>query len=231
LAVKKKNQKGYEMEFKFLKIILTGLILLASATIKIVNAEPILSTVEWEATCYDCSGKIGVRPTDPSQYTTAHATLTLKDFGTDVNGDPIPNGSWDASNFVSFSYSANSDHVYDFLINSSSSQTSPIDNAYGKITSADDFNIHIEWTNSANLVEKAPGYSGSQQYKYSFDSVYNRTEDMYTWSIWREAADTETHNQDLDFGSAQVSVTAPPSIFIFALGLMGLSLRRSKKQV
>ncbi|MFT4941730.1 MAG: hypothetical protein ACI88A_004800 [Paraglaciecola sp.] len=219
------------MEFTFLKIVLTGLIVLASATIKIVNAEPILTTVEWEATCYDCSGQIGVRPTDPGQYTTAHATLTLKDFGSDINGDPIPNGMWDTSNFVSFAYSADSDHVYDFLINSSSFEKSPVDNAYGNITSTDDFNIHIEWTNFANLVEKAAGYSGSQQHKYSFDSVYNRSEDMYTWNIWREAADAETHNQELDFGRARVSVTAPPSIFIFALGLMGLSLRRSNKQV
>ena len=121
------------MKFKFLKIVLTSLIVLASASINIVNAAPIpiLSTFEWEGTCYDCNGNIGIQSA-PAQYTTVSATLTLQDF------DPLNTNSWDQSNFVSFAYTAGSNHVHDFVINSDSSK---IVNAYGTIATVDKFDF------------------------------------------------------------------------------------------
>jgi hypothetical protein len=213
------------MKFKFLKIVLTGLIVLASASIKNVNAaaSPILSTFEWEGTCYDCNGSIGV-PSDPSEYTTVYATLTLQDF------EPLSTNSWDQSNFVSFAYTAGSNHVYDFLVNSSQ-----IDDAYGTNATVDKFDFLMTWTDFANDVEKVGGYSPTQQYQYAFAINYDPINALNTWSI-----STFGHcnfgvlSNCADFGSTQTITTnasAPPSIFILALGLMGLSFRRSKKQV
>jgi hypothetical protein len=212
------------MKFKFLKIVLTGLIVLASASIKIVNAapSPILSTFEWEGTCYDCNGLIGV-PSDPSEYSTVHATLTLQDF------DPLSTDYWEQSNFVSFAYTAGSNHVYDFLIDSSQ-----ITYAYGTNATVDKFDFLMTWTDYANNVEKAGGYSPSQQYLYTFQIYYEPNNASDSWSFSRDAGGVGTHNPDLDYGITNTITTnasAPPSIFILALGLMGLSFRRSKKQV
>jgi hypothetical protein len=217
------------MKFKFLKIVLTGLIVLASASIKIVNADPILSTFEWEATCYNCKGEIGV---DGGQHTTVNATLTLQNLDT-LNGD-----WWEPSNFVSFAYTADSDHVYDFLLDSSSTQ---LDYAYGTAATADKFYIYIEWTDIANDVEKAGGHNATQEYKYIFDSSYDVSNDVSNdvdnWKIGRRGGSV-AWDPGLDFGSTQTNTaapttnaSAPPSLFIFALGLMALSFRRSKKQV
>jgi hypothetical protein len=218
------------MKFKFLKIVLTGLIVLASASIKIVNAAPIpiLSTFEWEGTCYDCNGLIGDQ-SDPSAYTTVHATLTLQDF------DPLSTDYWYASNFVSFAYTAGSNHVFDFVINSDSPQ---LDYVYGTNATADNFEFYMSWDDIANNVEKAGGYSNTQEFKYQFQIDYDPINALNTWSI-----STSNHcnfgglNNCFDFGitnttsSPPTNASAPPSIFILALGLMGLSFRRSKKQV
>jgi hypothetical protein len=216
------------MKFKFLKIVLTSLIVLASASINIVNAAsiPILSTFEWEGTCYDCNGLIGDQ-SDPSAYTTVSATLTLQDF------DPLSTDYWYASNFVSFAYTAGSNHVYDFVINSDSPQ---LDYVYGTNATADKFEFYMSWDDIANKVEKAGGYSPTQVYKYSFEISYEPTNGSDTWSLSRDAGGVGVHPQTFDFGitntpSPPTNASAPHSIFILALGLMGLSFRRSKKQV
>ena len=215
------------MKFKFLKIVLTSLIVLASASINIVNAAsiPILSTFEWEGTCYDCNGNIGIQ-SDPSAYTTVSATLTLQDF------DPLSTDYWYTENFVSFAYTAGSNHVHDFVINSDSLNLF----AYGRNPTADDWDFNMSWTNTANNVEKAGGYDPSQTYGYSFDIIYDPTNSSDFWDLSRDAGGVGVHPVTFDFGitntpSPPTNASAPPSIFILALGLMGLSFRRSKKQV
>jgi hypothetical protein len=230
------------MKFKFLKIVLTGLIVLASTSIKIVHARPpapiiseapIISVFEWEATCYDCKGELGMDTGD--NYSTVNAILTLK------NLDSIENGWWDPTNFVSLAYTADSDHVYDFIVDGASDQ---FQYAYGTIPNIDLFYFWIEWNDYADNVEKALGASNTNRHTYKFDVSFDREHSVDSWSVSSTGNSNdpfETYEQvDLDYGvnihaktstSPQINASAPSSILIFALGLMGLSLRRSKKQV
>jgi hypothetical protein len=218
------------MKFKFLKIVLTGLIVLASTSIKIVHARPpapIISEFEWEATCYDCKGELG--KDTGNNYTTVNAILTLS------NIDSLESEWWGIDNFVSFTYTADSDHLLDFVIYNKDIISEA---AYGTVASDDSFAFYIDWWANANTIEKAGGYDDAQVFEYSFSSSFGRSGELDRWSISRNSGGIGSIPEPYDFGSTIVNTSPPPinasapsSILIFALGLMGLSLRRSKKQV
>jgi hypothetical protein len=214
------------MKFKFLKIVLTGLIVLASASIKIVNAAPIYTVFEWEATCYDCKGVLG--EDNGNNYTTINATLTLQYL------DTLSDDWWGPTNFVSFTYTADSDHVFDFEIDG---YVDTIDSAYGTVANEDSLAIYVNWTANANEIEKGNKYTEGQTFIYAFNSSYNAAGNPDEWDVSRQSGGIGEVPAELDFGNTFESETAPPinasapsSILILALGLMGLSFRRSKKQ-
>jgi hypothetical protein len=107
-----------EMLNKFLKVVISAVILSASGYANIASADLVFTppttsytSFQWSATCYDCKGDIGVMPDDRQDWTPVTGTITLRDyeFGDEINND----------NFESFYYEGISEHLPTFGVGNS----------------------------------------------------------------------------------------------------------------
>jgi hypothetical protein len=108
-----------EMINKFLKVVISAVILSASGYANIASAidikimptqEPLLTTYEWSATCYDCKNGniVNVRPDDRTLWKGVTGSITLSDY---TLGEAIT-----LNNFISFAYTGESQFLPMFTI-------------------------------------------------------------------------------------------------------------------
>jgi hypothetical protein len=212
-----------EMINKFLKVAITTVVLSVSSyaskasQILLIGLEPSNTTYEWSATCYDCKegNAINIRPDDQTLWQGVTGSITLKDY---TLGDAIT-----GTNLISFAYTGVSQFLPMFTIGTGEGfgfRAADVDgtlNAYGELT----------------LELSAERYAAPIMESYDYFDFLEISITPEDWSF-SEDVPMDIGTQLRVMGLPPVipanKVSAPATLAIFALGLMGLGLRRIKKQ-
>jgi hypothetical protein len=131
-----------EMINKFLKVVISAVILSASgyaskATAIDIVSELSLTTYEWSATCYDCKdgNLINERPDDPMLWKEVTGSITLSDYtlGDDITSD----------NFYSFAYTGVSQFLPMFTVGTGESFDFTTQAVSGKLLANADLTLEV----------------------------------------------------------------------------------------
>jgi hypothetical protein len=156
-----------EMINKFLKIIISAVILSASGYANIASADVILTEYEWNATCYDCANG----PDDPTLWIGVTGSITLSDY---TLGDDIT-----SANFISFAYTGVSQFLPMFTVGTGESFDFTTQAVSGKLYANADLTLELEAI-STMPPPSAPTYSDVptienlvSDYDPDFENTYN----------------------------------------------------------